>query len=86
MGVCKKVKKMKIATTPTDALKLLWEGKFFVRARTFSEVRDELSKKGYNFPNPQLAKGLERAKYLTRKGSKGSFSYIQKYPFQKIRK
>lgn len=78
---------MKIATTAPGALKILWKNKFFFKQKTIIEIKTNLEKEGYNFKDSNLANALKRAKILTRKGSKGNYSYVQKYPyFEETRK
>ncbi|MCP6720418.1 MAG: hypothetical protein KJI72_03845 [Patescibacteria group bacterium] len=73
----------KIATTATKALKISWEEGVFKKWVKIADVVKEFSKRGYNFPLGNVDKALQRAKYLTRKGRKGNYEYIQKYPYFK---
>ena len=66
--------------TPTDGLRRLYEKGVFKAQREFKEVEEELAKIDCNFPKPSLAKALERAEFLTRRGKRGSYRWIQKYP------
>ncbi|PYU53176.1 MAG: hypothetical protein DMG48_02775 [Acidobacteria bacterium] len=66
--------------TPTDALHRLHQKSIFKIEREFQAVEEELGKIDCNFPKPSLAKALERAKFLTRHGERGSYRWIQKYP------
>ena len=66
--------------TPTDALQRLHYKSVFKIEREFQAVEEELGKIDCNFPKPSLAKALERAKFLTRHGKRGSYRWIQKYP------
>lgn len=70
-----------IARTATEVLKLLWNEGFFEAWRNFSQIEGVLDKKKYHFDSGILGKALERAKYLTRRGKKGNYEYIQKHPF-----
>jgi len=72
---------MEITRTAPGALKILWKGKFFLKGKRVAEVRDTLEKKGYNFTDHNLMMALKNAKFLTRKGSKGNFKYVQKHPY-----
>jgi hypothetical protein len=72
---------MKIVTTAPEALKILWREKIFLKLNKVEEIEAELKKRGYNFPEKALLMALKRASFLTRKGSRGSFTYIQKHPF-----
>ncbi len=78
MDVCEK--RMKIAKTAPDALKILWKDKFFVNGRSQKEVEDELHKREYNFGDA-TRKALERADFLLPQGKRGEKKYIQKHPF-----
>lgn len=73
--------KTAIATTATAALLNLWETGFFRSWRTKAAVETQLAKDGYHFSGPELGMALMRGRHLTRKGSKGSYQYIQKHPF-----
>lgn len=67
------------ASTATGALKLLWIKGFFKEEHGLSTVADKIKKEwGHNFPSPDLSKALNRALFLTRKGKRRSFKYIQK--------
>ena len=70
---------MEIKKAP-QALKYVWEKKFFDKhQRKFQEIKDEISKIGCNPSDETLHMALKGAKYLTRKGKKGKFLYIQKF-------
>ena len=71
----------KVAKTATEALKLLWEGRFFATWKQRSPIVESLAKKGNHFSDPELGMALIRAPYLTRRGKRGQYEYIQKYPF-----
>jgi hypothetical protein len=72
------VKTMAPQTVPAS-LKLLWRNKFFEKSRTFSDIKTALEETGCN-PSPQsLQISLNRAKYLTQKGARGAYRYVQKH-------
>lgn len=71
----------KIIKTATEALKILWEEKLFLGFKKYVQIEERLGKKGYHFSSAELCTALNRAKYLTRKGNKGNYEYIQKYPY-----
>lgn len=73
----------KIVKTATKALKILWEEGAFRKWMKIAAVVEELSKKEYNFPLMNVSIALQRAPYLTRRGKRGSYKYIQKYPYVK---
>lgn len=74
-------KKTRVATTATEALKLCWEEGFFRQWKKKGQVVEKLSQKGNHFSDAELGMALMRAPHLTRRGTRGSFEYIQKYPF-----
>ena len=67
-----------------ELLKLLWSQSFFSIERNFDAVIIELNKIGVNPTNPALAMALGRAKFLTQKGKRTQYRYIQKYAGNKI--
>jgi hypothetical protein len=71
----------KVAKTATEALKMLWEEGFFRTWKKITAIVDRLAKRGNNFSGPELGMALKRARHLTRRGKRGSYEYIQKYPF-----
>jgi hypothetical protein len=70
-----------IARTATAVLVQLWRIGFFRAWHTRGAVDAKLAKSGYHFSGPELGMALKRARHLTRKGSRGNYHYIQKYPF-----
>lgn len=70
-----------IAKTSTEALKILWREKLFWGSKKYVQIEERLGKKGYHFSSAELCTALNRAKYLTRKGNKGNYEYIQKHPY-----
>lgn len=76
-----KKKNPKGAITTTNVLKKLWQDGFFRVWRTSGSILEHLSEKGYNFPPPTVRMALKAATYLTRRGKRGAYEYIQKHPF-----
>ena len=72
---------MRIARTAPDALSILWRDKVFLKAKDVKLIEAELEKRGYNFTDKNLMMALKGAKFLTRKGKKGSYTYVQKHPY-----
>ena len=72
------------AKTATEALKHLWKEGFFKTAKKVAVIDSHLGKRGNNFSAPELGMALKRAPNLTRKGNRGSYEYIQKYPFSAV--
>lgn len=68
------------ATTATATLKILWEEGFFSNWRKINSTAEHLAKRGNHFSVAELGMALMRAKHLTRRGKKGAYEYIQKYP------
>jgi hypothetical protein len=73
--------KTKVAKTATEALKILWEEDFFRAWKKGAAIVSALAKRGNNFSAPELGMALKRARHLTRRGKRGNYEYIQKYPF-----
>ena len=74
-------KKTGTAKTATEALKILWEEAFFRSLKKKAAIEESLGKKGNHFSDAELGMALKRAKHLTRRGKRGSYEYIQKYPY-----
>ncbi len=72
---------MKIAKSAPDALKILWREKVFLKPKNVKTIESELEKRGYNFTDKNLMMALKSAKFLTRKGEPGNYSYVQKHPY-----
>lgn len=77
----KENKKARIETTATGALKVLWGQGFFKAKKKNAAIIERFSGLGYNFSQGELGMALMRAKYLTRRGKRGSYEYIQKHPY-----
>lgn len=78
-------RKTRIAKTATEALKLLWEDRFFRSWRKIGDIESTLAKTGHHFSDPELGMALKRARHLTRRGKRRSYGYIQKYPFRAVK-
>lgn len=74
-------RKARVCKTATEALIVLWEQGFFRAWKKKSSTDESLGKRGNHFSDPELGMALKRAKHLTRRGKRGSYEYIQKYPF-----
>jgi hypothetical protein len=74
-------RKTAIAKTATEALKYLWAEGFFRAWKKKGVIEESLAKRGNHFSDAELGMALKRAKHLTRRGKRGSYEYIQKYPF-----
>lgn len=72
---------MKVAKKAPDALRILWSEQIFLKGKKLEEVKAELEKRGYNFSNQNLAMALSSSKFLTRKGDRGQYTYVQKHPY-----
>ena len=68
------------ANKPSQALDLLYRTKFFGHARTLGNTVEKLGKDGYNFNSPSVLMALKSKEFLQRRGSKGNYRFIQKYP------
>jgi len=74
-------RKARIAKTATEALKILWEEGFSRAWKKGAAIVSALARRGNNFSAPELGMALKRARHLTRRGKRGNYEYIQKYPF-----
>jgi hypothetical protein len=77
----KKVQKAKFTKAvagPAGAIRKLYEVHFFKTEKSISHVMKKLSDDGINFSIQLISMALYRAKYLTKRDSPGSYTYIQK--------
>jgi len=70
-----------IVKTAPGALKLLWKEKAFIKPMDVKTIAGELEKRGYNFSDKGLMMALRSAFFLTRKGNRGHYQYVQKHPY-----
>lgn len=70
-----------IAKTATEGLKVLWKERYFEKAKKVAEIVENFAKRHHHYYDAELGMALKRAKYLTRRGSRGSYVYIQKHPY-----
>lgn len=74
-------RKSQSRVTCGEALRRLWQSDQFRHALSLKQIAEALSKSGgYNFRGEALLMALSRTNFLTRRGSKGSYVWIQKYP------
>jgi hypothetical protein len=71
----------RVAKTATEGLKILWEEKLFRTSQGMGAVEEALAKRDNHFTPSELGMALKRANYLTRRGKRGAYEYIQKYPY-----
>jgi len=74
-------RKTRIAKTATEALKVLWEEGYFRGRKKKAAIDGILAKRGNHFSDAELGMALKRAPHLSRRGKRGSYEYVQKYPF-----
>jgi hypothetical protein len=75
-----KTRASEVARTATEALKIGWKEGFFRTWRKKSAIVEMLDKKEHHFSDAELGMALMRAPHLTRRGKRGSYEYVQKYP------
>lgn len=68
-----------ITITPSEIVKLLWKERFFESEKPFREIQVAASKRGLNPEYSLLHNALRRVKYLTRRGFRGNYRYIQAF-------
>ena len=71
----------RFAKSATDGLKILWEDKYFRAWKRMDAIVEEFAKRDNHFSDAELGMALKRAPHLVRRGKRGSYEYIQKYPF-----
>lgn len=71
----------RVATSATAALLHLWEEGFFKTWRKKASLDLHLAKRGNHFSAPELGMALMRSRFLTRRGARTSYEYIQRHPF-----
>jgi hypothetical protein len=74
-------KKSPVAKTATEALNFLWAEGFFRAWKKKAVIDVKLAQRDNHFTDAELGMALKRAPYLTRRGNRGSYEYIQKHPF-----
>lgn len=70
-----------VAKTATEGLRMLWSESFFEKWKKASDIVEVFSKRHHHFSHAELGMALNRAKFLTRRGKRCSYEYVQKYPF-----
>ncbi len=77
------------ANSASEALEILWQEGIFKSWQKFNQTAQILGNRGNNFSKPELGLALRRAKFLTRRGKRGQFEYIQRTPhinYKKVEK
>lgn len=64
----------------TEVLRLLWQEEFFAKAKSLSEISEHMSARGFNPQAGGLSMALKRATFLSKKGKRGKFVYLQVAP------
>ncbi len=77
-------KKRLLGQNVPGLLEELWQASYFISEKSFKEIRDKLNATGCNPPSDTLRMALSRTSFLTRRGSKGNYRYIQKFTPSKI--
>lgn len=70
----------KMLDSATESIRILWQEGIFKSPRSFNQIAQILGKRGKNFSKLELGLALKRASYLTRRGKRRSFEYIQRFP------
>ncbi|MDE2590911.1 MAG: hypothetical protein KGL95_14745 [Patescibacteria group bacterium] len=65
---------------PKFAIDILYHDHFFKTGKTFSDVTKKLADDGFHFKGGSVQFALDSAEYLDRKGGKGNYHWLQKYP------
>lgn len=78
--VKKKKQKSTTITGATGAIKTLYEQGFFKGEKNIGQIMKKLETLGINFDIRLVSMALYRATYLTKKGKRLSYTYVQKHP------
>jgi len=73
--------KNRFAKSATEGLKILWEDKLFRTWKRMDAVIAEFAERDNHFSDAELGMALKRAPHLVRRGKRGSYEYIQKFPY-----
>jgi hypothetical protein len=74
------MKNKRTANSASEAIDILWQEGVFRSWHKFNSIAEILEKRGNNFTKPELGMALRRANFLTRRGAKGSYEYVQRLP------
>lgn len=66
--------------SPSAAINALYEKGFFSEERSLGDSVRELRGNGYNFGAPSIVMALKTKEFLQRRGTKGKYRFVQKYP------
>jgi len=75
-----------IAKTATEGLKILWSEGFFENWKKMLDIAKIFAERKHHFSDAELGMALNRANYLTRRGKRRNYEYIQKHPYIKEEK
>lgn len=67
-------------TRPSTAIDGLYAAGFFATGRTLGETLSKLGSDGFNFSSPSVLMALQAREFLQRRGTKGSYRFVQKFP------
>lgn len=68
------------ARKPSEAVERMYRTGFFTDQRRLGEAMQQLGEDGYNFSRQSVHMALMSRAFLQRRGRKGSYHFIQKYP------
>jgi hypothetical protein len=64
-----------------DIIALLWQEGHFKQELSIADIKKALDATGHSFTTQNILTVLPRTKFLTRHGSRRSYTWKQKYPF-----
>lgn len=64
-----------------DLIALLWQKGRFKQALSVADIKKTLDATGHSFTTQNILMVLPRQKFLTRHGSRGAYTWKQKYPY-----
>ena len=77
----KKILKIKEdKSKPIFSIKKIYQENFFKNVKKLRDVNSKLKTLGFNFKEGSIQYALDHADFLDRRGEKGKYKWIQKFP------
>lgn len=67
-------------TGPASVIHRLYLDEFFKEEKNRVDVIEKMGNMGFNLAPNAISMALDRADYLIRRGTKGNYTFVQKYP------
>lgn len=76
----KTVKTTEDKSKPIHSIKKIYKKGFFKEGKKLMNVNSSLKEMGFNFKEGSIQYALDNAEFLDRRGNKGKYKWIQKFP------